>query len=92
MSFTATELYHMKTVNGSVVVGKYVNTAGSTGGTIYPSLSLIEAVNLQPVTTAVVTSFPVVNVTIANMPYKSSTGITIVTTSNESGFYTMYGV
>ena len=92
MSFTATELYRIHGTNGTRVVGKYVNTAGSTGGTIYPALSLVYAMNLQPVTTAVVTSFPVVNITLTSLPYKGGTGMAIVTTSNESGFWIADGV
>ena len=92
MAFTSTELFREKTLNGVIVTGKYVNDSGSTGGTIYPNMSLVESVFLQPVTTAVVTSFPVVNLTLTSLPYKGSTGIAIVTTANESGFWKMIGV
>lgn len=92
MSFTFTELYREKTVNGAIVHGKYVNTSGSTGGTIYPSLSQITGAQIQPVTTAVVTSFPVVNGTLANFPISGGTGIIIVTVADTSGFITIYGI
>ena len=92
MSFTATELQRIQGLNGTVIIGKYVNTGGSTGGTIYPTLYSISGMTLQPMTSAVVSSFPVVNVTNTNMPIAGSTGLTIVTTANEIGFWIAFGI
>jgi hypothetical protein len=92
MSFTATELQRIKGVNGVTIIGKYVNTAGSTGGTIKPSLSQITGALLQPWGSSVASNFPVVNASTTTFPVSSTTGVTVVTTANEGGIYMITGV
>ena len=81
MAFTQTT--NLETHVGGIrrVSGNYTNTAGSTGGTIATGLSVVNAFHLQPVTTAVVTSFPVPNATFP----QNSGNVVVVTTANEVG-------
>ena len=86
MAFTVT---NKKTVQGTgarIVSGTYTNTSGSTGGDISTGLAMTYAMFLQPSTTAVVTSFPVVNET-----FPLSGAVTIVTTANEVGYFVAVG-
>ena len=69
------------------VSGTYTNTGGSTGGSIATGLTVVTCMFLQPVTTAVVTSFPVPNATFP----QNGGAVTIVTTANEVGCWLAKG-
>lgn len=88
MAFTATtpEIIFLG-VGSAKSVGRYANTAGSTGGDISHGLSVVKGVVLTPTSTAV-TSQHVYNET---LPLGSMTAVTIVTGANEGGSYEIYG-
>lgn len=88
MSFTVTFNDILQAHNGKIITGKYVNTSGSTGGDISFPVVEVLSLTLQPVTTAVVTSFPVVNETLPAAASGDTTAVTIVTTANETGYFT----
>ena len=92
MAFTSTELFRLKTLNGVIAIGTYANTAGSTGGTITPSLSRIEGLTLQDFGSAASGSFSVVNQAVADFPISGNTGVVVVNASNASGTWVAYGV
>ena len=70
------------------ILGTYVNTAGSTGGTINTGLSVVKHMFLQPQGTTVV-SMPTVNGT---FPITVANGaVVIVTNANETGAWEAIG-
>ncbi len=86
MAFTYTRETTLVTPGGRVVGGTYTNTASSTGGDIDTGMTRTSSMTLQPKTTAVVTSFPVVNETLPRMG-----AVTIVTTADEVGYWIAVG-
>ena len=92
MAFTTTELYRLHGTNGVIVIGTYANTAGSTGGTIKPGLSLIEGITLEDFGSVASSSVSVVNQAVADFPISGDTGVVVVNPANVSGIFTAYGV
>jgi hypothetical protein len=88
MAFTVTFNEIVQAHNGKIITGKYVNTSGSTGGDISFPVCEVLSLTLQPTTTAVVTSFPVVNETLPAAASGATTEITIVTVADTSGYFT----
>ena len=87
MAFTATEKLRIVAGNGTIVVGNYTNTGNSTGGDISHGLAYVYACNLQPKGTSILANQAVVNETLPN-----GSAVTIVTTADECGTYTIFGV
>ena len=72
-----------------VKYGTYTNTGGSTGGDIVTNLTQVQNCQLQPNAAAVIATQSVVNET---FPLSNSNGaVTIVTSSNESGYFVCFG-
>jgi hypothetical protein len=86
MAFTITNKKIVQGTGAKIVSGTYTNTSSSTGGAISTGLAMTYGMFLQPKTTAVVTSFPVVN---ASFPVSGA--ITIVTTADEVGYFVAIG-
>jgi len=86
-TYTVDSEAHVGTIR--VLSGTYTNTSSSTGGDIKTGLSVVKAFTLQPTTTAVLTSFPVVNET---LPLTNTDGaVTIVTTTGSIGSWIAIG-
>ena len=92
MAFTTTELYRLHGTNGVIVIGTYVNTAGSTGGTIKPGLALIEGIELQDFGAAASSSVSTVNQAVADFPISGDTGVVVANPANASGLFFAFGV
>jgi hypothetical protein len=92
MAFTATVIERTVFGDKRVVLGKYVNTGGSTGGDITTGLNAIQTLIIQPYGSAVV-SQPVINETVptADVPMTDAAGLTVVTNANESGTFIAIG-
>jgi hypothetical protein len=88
MAFTVTRDYVkvFQGIGARVVVGKYVNSGGSTGGDITTGLAMVYAMNLKTKGAAVLTAYPVVNKTLP-----ASGSVTIVTASNQTGYWMAIG-
>jgi len=86
-SFTDTILKRTVFGDKKVILGKFVNAGGSTGGDIATGLTVVDQVILQHVGSAVVASAPVVNETLP----LSSGDVTIVTVANTSGTFMAIG-
>lgn len=70
-----------------VVFGTYTNGSGDTGGDISTGLKRVYGFFLQPTSSSVIASAPVVN---ESFPLAGGV-VTIVTTDNEDGIWTAYG-
>ena len=92
MAFTSTELFRLKTLNGVIAIGTYANTAGSTGGTITPSLSSIEGITLEDFGSATSSAVSVVNQAVADFPISGNSGVVVVNPANASGTWIAFGV
>ena len=92
MAFTSTELFRLKTLNGVIAIGTYANTAGSTGGTITPSLSRIEGITLEDFGSATSSAVSVVNQAVADFPISGNSGVVVVNPTNASGTWIAFGV
>ena len=88
MAFSVSNLKKFQGIGGACVTGTYTNTNASTGGDIDTYLSECYAMFLQPKTSAVVTSYPVVNKVLP----ANGKAVTIVTSSNETGYFVAFGV
>ena len=89
MAFTVTRDYVkvFQGIGARVVVGKYVNSGGSTGGNIPTGLAMVYAMNLQPMGSSVLSAYPVVNQTLP-----ASGSITVITAANQTGYWMAIGV
>ena len=92
MAFTSTELFRLKTLNGVIAIGTYANTAGSTGGTITPSLSRIEGLEVQDFGSVTSGAVSVVNQAVADYPISGNTGVVVINPANGSGTWIAFGV
>jgi hypothetical protein len=88
MAFTATIIQRDMLGATEVVIGKYVNAGGSTGGDIKTGFNHVLAAFLQPWGTAATGHVSPVN---ESFPLNGSGAVTIVTTANESGSFEIYG-
>lgn len=67
--------------------GTYTSTGGSTGGNVDTGLTTCEQIQLQPKGTGVATNAPVANETFP----VAGDAVTIVTDSNEAGYWYAIG-
>ena len=91
MAFTSTVVQRTVFGNMRVIIGKYVNDGGSTGGNITTGLTQIWNLILQPFGTAVGTGADVVNETVPAVNAAMAETLTVVTNANESGTWMAIG-
>ena len=87
MAFTVTNIKREIWSQSEVVIGKYVNDGGSTGGNIESGLHHVDACFLQEWGSGIVANRDVVN---ESFPLASGQ-VTIVTTANTSGSFMIIG-
>jgi hypothetical protein len=89
MTFSATLSTVIPIVFGDrkMTMGKYVNTASTTGGNIDTGLKICERIILQPSAGTVIANNPVVNETLP----VAGNAITIVTSAGEDGDWIAFG-
>lgn len=88
MAFTAAVVERGIKGNKRVIQGTYVNTGGSTGGSVTTGLSRCDSFIIEPNGAAVSANAPVTNNT-----FPLSGGVvTVITTADEDGYWTAEGV
>ncbi len=88
IAFTVTDIRRGVIGDLRYVMGKYVNDSGSTGGEVPTGLSIIQHMTLQAKGSSVIADAPALNETLP----LSSGDATIVTASNETGYFLAVGI
>ena len=87
MAFTVAVLDRQPIGRNRIVFGTYTNDGGSTGGDIVTGLNNVLSVVLTPLASSISANAPVCNET---LPLGSGS-VTIVTSANEVGSFTIIG-
>ena len=90
MAFTVTIFESQPIGSVRLVIGKFVNDGGSTGGDIKTGLNTVYAVTLGSKGSSILANQAVYNET---LPLTNAGGtVTIVTTANETGSFIIAGI
>ena len=87
-TFTVVETGRVHGINGILAYGTYVAAGGNTGGTITPSLAVINLASVDPLGSS---DTPYVNQVAGDFPISGQTGFLVVCGANASGAWQASG-